>query len=57
MFLLVDALLMLLDNISSGIVVYPAVIQRPINGELPFMATEPVTMAMVDTNASPQEAH
>ena len=41
MFLLADALLILLDNISSGLVVYPAVIQRRIDEELPFMATEP----------------
>jgi adenylosuccinate lyase len=57
MFLLADALLILLDNISSGLVVYPAVIQRHINEELPFMATEPVIMAMVDKHASRQEAH
>jgi adenylosuccinate lyase len=57
MFLLADALLILLDNISSGLVVYPAVIQRRIDEELPFMATEPVIMAMVDKGASRQEAH
>jgi adenylosuccinate lyase len=57
MFLLADALLILLDNISSGLVVYPAVIQRRIDEELPFMATEPVIMAMVDKRASRQEAH
>jgi adenylosuccinate lyase len=57
MFLLADALLILLDNISSGLVVYPAVIQRRIDEELPFMAIEPVIMAMVDKAASRQEAH
>lgn len=57
MFLLADALLILLDNISSGLVVYAAVIQRHIDEELPFMATEPVIMAMVDKHASRQEAH
>jgi adenylosuccinate lyase len=57
MFLLADALLILLDNISSGLVVYPAVIQRRIDEELPFMATESVIMAMVRKDASRQEAH
>ena len=27
------------DNISSGFVVYPEVIKRRVNDELPFMAT------------------
>ncbi|KAL8763505.1 MAG: hypothetical protein Q9184_000717 [Pyrenodesmia sp. 2 TL-2023] len=57
MFLLADALMILLDNISSGLVVYPAVIQRRIDEELPFMATENLIMAMVDKGASRQEAH
>jgi adenylosuccinate lyase len=57
MFLLADALMILLDNISSGLVVYPAVIQRRIDEELPFMATEPIIMAMVDRGASRQDAH
>ncbi|KAI4201735.1 MAG: hypothetical protein LQ346_002097 [Caloplaca aetnensis] len=57
MFLLADALMILLDNISSGLVVYPAVIQRKIDEELPFMATENLIMAMVDKGASRQEAH
>jgi adenylosuccinate lyase len=28
-----------LDNVSSGFVVYPEVIKRHVNDELPFMAT------------------
>jgi hypothetical protein len=27
------------DNVSSGFVVYPEVIKRHVNDELPFMAT------------------
>ena len=38
-FLTADACLTLLNNIFSGLVVYPAVIQRRLNEELPFMVT------------------
>ncbi|KAI4126799.1 MAG: hypothetical protein LQ338_003558 [Usnochroma carphineum] len=57
MFLIADALTILLNNICSGLVVYPAVIKRRINDELPFMATENLIMAMVDKGQSRQEAH
>lgn len=57
MFLSADALMILLNNICSGLVVYPAVIQRRINEELPFMATENFIMAMVDKGHSRQDAH
>jgi adenylosuccinate lyase len=57
MFLCADALLILLDNVSSGLVVYPAVIQRRINEELPFMATENFIMRIVAKGGSRQEAH
>ncbi len=39
MYLCADALLILLNNVTSGLVVFPAVIQHRINLELPFMAT------------------
>ena len=57
MFLCADALLILLNNVSSGLVVYPAVIQRRINEELPFMATENIIMGIVAKGGSRQEAH
>lgn len=56
-FLTTDILLSTLLNISSGLVVYPKVIERRIRGELPFMATENIIMAMVEKNASRQEVH
>ncbi|KAF2229234.1 putative adenylosuccinate lyase Ade13 [Viridothelium virens] len=56
-FLCADACLNLLLNISSGLVVYPAVIARNIAAELPFMATENFIMAMVRKGGSRQEAH
>ncbi|KAL8943825.1 MAG: hypothetical protein Q9216_000818 [Gyalolechia sp. 2 TL-2023] len=57
MFLSADALIILLNNICSGLVVYPAAIKRRIDEELPFMATENLIMAMVDTGGSRQDAH
>jgi adenylosuccinate lyase len=56
-FLCADACLILLDNISSGLVVYPAMIAKHISEELPFMATENVIMACVEANLSRQDAH
>ncbi|KAL8840754.1 MAG: hypothetical protein Q9170_001192 [Blastenia crenularia] len=57
MFLLADALMILLNNICSGLVVYNAVLERRIKEELPFMATENLIMAMVDKGCSRQKAH
>jgi adenylosuccinate lyase len=48
MFLFVGALLILLGNISSGLVVYLVVIQQRVDEKLPFMTTELVIMATVD---------
>lgn len=56
-FLTADILLRILDNIVSGLVVYPAVIARRIREELPFMATENFIMRMVALGASRQDAH
>ncbi|KJX95453.1 adenylosuccinate lyase like protein [Zymoseptoria brevis] len=56
-FLCADACLILLNNISNGLVVNKAVIQQRIDQELPFMATENVIMAMVERGASRQEVH
>lgn len=56
-FLLADALLILLQNVSSGLVVYPAVIARHVRDELPFMATENIIMLVVAQGGSRQVAH
>lgn len=39
LYLTADACLILLNNVTSGFVVYPEVIKRRVNDELPFMAT------------------
>ncbi len=57
MFLTADSLLSILNNVVSGFVVYPAVIQRHIKEELPFMATENIIMRLVSLGISRQEAH
>lgn len=46
-FLSADAALLTLTNVTQGLVVYPKVIQKRINQELPFMSAENVIMAMV----------
>jgi adenylosuccinate lyase len=56
-FLCADASLILLNNIASGMVVYPAVIRKRVDAELPFMATENIIMALVKKGVSRQDAH
>lgn len=56
-FLTVDILLSTMLNITSGLVAYPKVIERRINSELPFMATENIIMAMVEKGGSRQDCH
>lgn len=56
-FLTADIVLSTLQNITSGLVVYPKVIERRIMSELPFMATENIIMAMVEKGGSRQECH
>ncbi|MCJ1447809.1 MAG: adenylosuccinase ade13 [Stictis urceolatum] len=57
MFLLAEAVLLGLDNISDGLVVCPTRIQSRVQEELPFMITEGIIMRMVAQGASRQEAH
>ena len=54
-FLAADGVLITLQNITQGLVVYPAVINRSIQQELPFMATENIIIAMVKAGADRQE--
>ncbi|KAI0021623.1 Adenylosuccinate lyase [Xylariomycetidae sp. FL0641] len=57
MFLLADAILLGLDNIFGGMVVYPKRIQTRVQEELPFMITETIIMRLVANGQSRQEAH
>ena len=56
-FLTADAVVMTLQNITEGLVVYPKVIERFIAQELPFMATENFIMEMVKAGGDRQECH
>ena len=53
-FLSADGVLVTLQNICEGLVVYPRVIQRHVQQELPFMAAENIIMAMVKEGADRQ---
>jgi adenylosuccinate lyase len=56
-FLAIDAILMLYQNVAAGLVVYPAVIARRLQEELPFMATENILMAAVRQGGDRQSLH
>ena len=56
-FLTADVILTTLQNVSEGLVVYPAIIRKHIEAELPFMATENVIMAMVRAGGDRQICH
>lgn len=56
-FLTADAVVMTLQNITEGLVVYPRVVERFIAQELPFMATENFIMEMVKAGGDRQECH
>ena len=56
-FLAIDAVLVLCRNVLDGLVVYPQVIQRNLEAELPFMATESILMAAVAAGGDRQELH
>lgn len=56
-FLAVDAILNLMMNITSAIVVYPKMINRRIMNELPFMASENIMMNAVKKGGDRQALH
>jgi len=57
MFLATDATLLLMANVSSGLEVHPAVIERRVVAELPFMATEELIVRAVRAGGDRQIAH
>ncbi len=56
-FLATDAVLILCQNVTAGLVVYPKVIAAHLEAELPFMATENILMAAVAAGGDRQELH
>ncbi len=56
-FLAVDGILDLYLNVVDGLVVYPKVIEKRLQSELPFMATENIMMDAVKAGGDRQELH
>ena len=56
-FLAMDAILILFRNVVDGLVVYPKVIEKHLNEELPFMATEEILMVGVRAGGDRQDLH
>jgi adenylosuccinate lyase len=56
-FLATDAILVLMENVVSGLEVHPARIRRRLEDELPFMATERLLVRAVRDGGDRQEAH
>ncbi|MHC4252599.1 MAG: adenylosuccinate lyase [Planctomycetota bacterium] len=56
-FLAADAILVIWENVASGLVVRPRVIQRVLAEELPFMASEAILMAATRAGGDRQELH
>jgi adenylosuccinate lyase len=56
-FLAVDAILILYQNVASGLAVYPQLIAKHLREELPFMVTENILMAGVAAGGDRQTLH
>jgi len=55
--LAIDAVLIIYENIMTGLVVYPEVIRKHLQAELPFMATENILMQAVEAGGDRQHLH
>lgn len=56
-FLAADSLCVILHDVFSGLVVYPATIRARIDAELPFIATEDILMEAVSRGGDRQQLH
>ena len=56
-FLAIDAVLILYQNVATGLVPYPAVMGNHLQNELPFMATENILMEAVAAGGDRQQLH
>ncbi len=56
-FLTADAILRILHNLAGGLVVFPAMIRRNLEAELPFMASEAILMEAVQRGGDRQAVH
>jgi len=56
-FLSADAILRIYHNVADGLVVFPAMVRRNLEQELPFMASEAILMEAVRRGGDRQEVH
>ena len=56
-FMAIDAVLGIYINVTSGLVVYPKVVEARIMRELPFIASENIMMGLVKKGGDRQEIH
>jgi adenylosuccinate lyase len=56
-FLAIDGALLLVINVTRGLVIYPSTITAGVMAELPFMATEEILMAAVRAGGDRQQLH
>jgi adenylosuccinate lyase len=56
-FLATDGCLVILENVVSGLVVYPKTIEMALRAELPFMATEELLMGAVQAGGDREVLH
>jgi adenylosuccinate lyase len=56
-FLAVDSILNIYLNVAAGLVVYPNVVRKRLDEEIPFMATENILMNAVKKGGDRQELH
>ena len=56
-FLATDGILSLVINVISGAVIYPKVMEKHLNEELPFIASENILMDAVERGGDRQELH
>ena len=56
-YLACDAILILVENVAKGLVVWPKVVEQNLRAELPFMATEEILMAAVRAGGDRQHLH
>ena len=56
-FLTVDSILLLANNVISGLILWPRLIEKHIQKELPFISTENILMLCVKAGGDRQELH
>jgi adenylosuccinate lyase len=56
-FLTADAILRVMQNVFSGLIVFPAMVERNLAEELPFMASEAILMEAVARGGDRQAVH